>query len=266
MTANDPAMLDSLYRTDAGLAARQALYRWTRRPVDLPAEAVAALAWVSGVVVDVGCGNGAYVARLKDDRPDLRVLGVDLSVGMLVGLRASAGHRELAAADAAGLPLADASVEAALAMHMLYHLPDPDRGVGEIRRILRPGGLALVATNARDDKLEIEDLLNRALVAAGGEPLDRELGAHRDFSLEALVPILSAHFRSVDVTEWRTEIIVPEPAPVVAYLDSIRPVVTLSSGMPWTAVLRAAAELTAVAVRRDGAFRITGHVGMAVCR
>lgn len=66
--------------------------------------------------------------------------------------------------------------------------------------------------------------------------------------------------------EWRTEIVVPEVAPVVAYLNSARPVVTLSSGVAWSAVLQAAHELTAAAVRRDGAFGITGHVGMAVCR
>lgn len=268
MTASDPAVLDALYRTDAGLAARQAIYRWTLRPVDLPGAAVAALAGVSGVVVDVGCGNGAYVGRLRNDRPDLRVLGVDLSVGMLAGLRASTGHQAVAATDAAALPLADASVDAALAMHMLYHLPDPGRGAAELRRVVRSGGPALVVTNARDDKLELNELLARAVVAAGGRPLNREIGSQHDLSLEALVPVLGRHFGSVEVTEWRTEIVVPEVAPVVAYLDSVRPVVAdeLSDGPAWVDVLRAAEELTSVAVRRDGAFRVTGHVGMAVCQ
>lgn len=265
MTASDPAVLESLYRTEAGLAARQSIYRWSRRPVDLPGEAVSELAGVTGVVVDVGCGNGAYVARLQGLRPDLRVLAVDLSFGMLAGLHAS-GYRALAVADAAALPLADDAADAALAMHMLYHLPNPGRGVAELRRVVRPGGPVLAVTNARDDKLQIDDLLNRALVAAGGVALDRALGPHRDFSLEALVPVLGTHFGSVEVTEWRTEIVVPEADPVVAYLDSVRPVIALSSGVTWPAVLRAASELVAVVIHRDGAFRLTGHIGMAVCR
>lgn len=224
MAASDPAVLDSLYRTDAGLAARQSIYRWLRRPVDMPGHALTALREVTGVVADVGCGNGAYVARFSDERPDLQVLGVDLSTGMLNSVHASTGHRVLVAADAAALPLADATVDAALAMHMLYHLPDPARGVAELRRTVRSGGVVLVATNAHDDKPEIEDLLSRSLVAAGAPPV-RNVGPHDDFSLEALTPVLEARFDSVEVTEWRTEIDVPEVDAMVAYIDSMRPVV-----------------------------------------
>lgn len=267
MTASDPVVLDSLYRTDAGLAARQSIYRWLRHPVDMPGHALTALRGMTGVVADVGCGNGAYVARFAHERPDLRVLGVDLSTGMLTSGHVSTGHRALVAADAAALPLADGAVDAALAMHMLYHLPEPARGVAELRRTVRPGGMVLVATNARDDKPEIEDLLSRSLVAAGA-PAVRNFGPHHDFSLDAMAPILGRHFDSVEVTEWRTEIVVPEVGAVVAYIDSMRPVVEpqLPGHVGWTSVLLATEGLTAQAVFRDGAFRITGHVGMAVCR
>ncbi len=267
MTASNPAVLDSLYGTDAGLAARQSIYRYLRRPLDLPGHTLAALDGRTGVVADVGCGNGAYVARLRRDRPDLRVLAVDLSAGMLGALRVSSGHRALVQADAAALPLSDGSIDAALAMHMLYHLPEPARGAAELRRVVRPGGVTLVVTNARDDKPEIEELLTEAIVAAGGSRPDRALGPHHDFSLEALVPVLGTYFGSVEVTSWRTEIVVPDPGPVVAYLDSVRPVERgLASELDWEAVLRSAAALAADAVSRRGAVEITGHVGMAVCR
>lgn len=268
MTASDPAVLDSLYRTDAGLAARQAIYRWLRRPVDMPGQALAALRDVTGVVADIGCGNGAYVARFLDERPDLRVLGVDLSVGMLATVRASTGHRALVAADAAALPLADVSVDAALAMHMLYHLPEPAHGVAELRRVVRAGGMALVATNARDDKVEITNLLARAFATAGAGSLNREFGPHNDFSLEALVPLLGVQFDSVEVREWHTEIAVPEAGPVVSYVDSLRPVVEpdLPGQVAWTSVLAATGALVAEEVRATGAVHINGHVGMAICR
>lgn len=269
MTASDPVVLDALYRTDAGLAARQAIYRWLRRPVDMPAEALAALRDVTGVVADIGCGNGAYVVRFGEERPDLRVLGVDLSVGMLATLgTTSPAHRALLAADAAALPLANASVDAALVMHMLYHLPEPAQGVAELRRVVAAGGLALVATNARDDKVEVTDLLARAFAEAGAGPLNREFGPHNDFSLEALVPPLGGHFGKVEVTEWHTEIAVPEVGAVVAYVDSVRPVVEpdLPGRVPWTSVLAATEVLVAQEVRDSGAFSINGHVGMAVCQ
>lgn len=268
MTASDPVVLDALYRTDAGLAARQAIYRWLRHPVDMPGHALTALRDVTGVVADIGCGNGAYVSRLLQERPDLRVLALDLSHGMLAGVRATTGHRALVVADAGRLPVPDDSVDAALAMHMLYHLPDPAAGVAELRRVTHQGGQALVATNARDDKVEVTDLLAGAFADAGAGSLNREIGPHNDLSLEAMVPLLSRDFASVEVMEWRTEIVVPEPGPVVAYVDSMRPVVEaeLPRHVPWTAVLDATETLTAEEIRSKGAFRMTGHVGMAVCR
>lgn len=267
MRAADPRVLAS-YRTDAGLAARQSIYRWLRRPVDLPGHALAALRDVTAPVADIGCGNGTYVARVRQERPDLQLLALDLSPGMLAGLRETTGHGALAVADAARLPLPEESIGAGLAMHMLYHLPNPASGVAELRRVIRPGGPALVASNARDDKEEFTDLLSGAFALVGAGPLTREIGPHNDLSLEALVPLLGRYFQSVEVKEWRTEIVVPEPAPVVAYVDSMRPVVEaeLPGNVPWTAVLDATELLTAESIRTKGAFRMTGHVGMAVCR
>lgn len=261
-------MLDRLYSTEAGLAARQSIYRWARPPLDLPAQVATTLADVTGVLVDVGCGNGGYLHRPGVERPDLRLLGIDLSVGMLAGVRAARPGQPVTVADVAGLPLADASVDAALAMHMLYHLPQPGRGAAELRRVLRPGGRAVIATNARDDKVEIAKLLEQAVADAGAGTLNREFASHLDFSLEALLPVLGNHFDDVAVTDWRTEIVVPEPAPVLAYLDSLRPSVgpELAAWTTWARVMQAASSQVADAVRRDGAFVIRGHVGMAVCR
>lgn len=268
MGATEAGVLDSLYRTDAGLAARQAIYRFLRRPVDMPGQALATLRDVTGPVADIGCGNGAYVARFLVERPDLNVLALDLSLGMLTAVRATTGHRALGVADAARLPLPDGSIHAALAMHMLYHLPDPAAGVAELRRVIRPGGAALVATNARDDKVKIMDLLSRAFAEAGAGPLNLEAGPHNDFSLEAMTPLLDGYFRSVEVSAWHTEIVVPEPGPVVAYVDSMRPLVEpeLPEAVTWTSVLQATESLTAEEIHGTGAFRMTGHVGMAVCR
>ena len=107
------------YSSDRELAARQALYEWKTPRYDLPGIVAEQLSGVRGRVVDVGCGNGRYVRRLRRDRPDLEVLGFDLAPGILAGVPGP-----VAVADVARLPLATAGVGAALAMHMLYHVPD----------------------------------------------------------------------------------------------------------------------------------------------
>jgi SAM-dependent methyltransferase len=126
--------------------------------VDLPAVAAAALAPASGVVVDVGCGPGVYGARLAGLRPDLRVAGVDLSAGM----------RPAVVADAVRLPFATGAAGAALAMHMLYHVPDVPAAVAELRRVTAPGGVVVVSTNGRDDKPELGRLVRDVAAGPGG--------------------------------------------------------------------------------------------------
>lgn len=83
------------YRTDALLAARQGLYRYQHPRLDLPA-LVLGRAGLTGAetIADIGCSNGAYLARRGHAGP---VLGVDLSDGMLRAARArfpgAAGRR-----------------------------------------------------------------------------------------------------------------------------------------------------------------------------
>ncbi|GAA1177987.1 hypothetical protein GCM10009654_39060 [Streptomyces hebeiensis] len=107
----------SAYNTDRDLAARQSLYRWQTPRYDLPGIVAEQLSGVRGRVVDVGCGNGTFIRRLRQDRPDLTVLGLDIAPGILAGVPGP-----VAVADATRLPLADESADAALALHMLYHV------------------------------------------------------------------------------------------------------------------------------------------------
>jgi len=77
------------YATGANLAARQSIYRFQRPQLHFIDWALTQVDW-AGVtsVVDVGCGNGAYLRRLAQRVP--RVVGVDLSRGMLADVVRSA--------------------------------------------------------------------------------------------------------------------------------------------------------------------------------
>ncbi|HEX6422912.1 MAG TPA: class I SAM-dependent methyltransferase [Acidimicrobiales bacterium] len=54
--------------------------------------------------------------------------------------------------DAWQLPVRDGCFDVVLAAHMLYHVPDIDRALRDIRRALRPSGTALLVANGADDK------------------------------------------------------------------------------------------------------------------
>jgi SAM-dependent methyltransferase len=252
-------LVGQAYATPAPLEARRAIYRWQQPARDLPAVALSLLQGVTGLVVDVGCGPGHYWRRIADERHDLRVVGLDLSPGM----------RPHAVADAQQLPLADGVAGAALAMHMLYHVPDIDRAIGELARVLRGDGIAIVATNGTGHMKQLGQLLTDAVrtVQPGVDCSVPPSQSHR-FRLDNGTVMLRRHFAGAEPVAWETEIRVPEAGPVVGYLDSIRAsrADLLPAGVSWEAVMDAAGALAGQIIDRDGFFAVDARSGFIVCR
>jgi len=111
-----------------------------------------------GVGLDLGCGNGRHSVPLA--AVTARAVGVDLSRGLLAEASASVGDERLSLlqGDATAVPLGDGRVDVALYVATLHHLPDRETRVeslGELRRMLAPGGRALVsAWTATHDRFD----------------------------------------------------------------------------------------------------------------
>jgi demethylmenaquinone methyltransferase/2-methoxy-6-polyprenyl-1,4-benzoquinol methylase len=89
-------------------------------------------------VLDAACGTGDLA--LADLRAGGTVTGVDFSPAMLERARAKTTAVEWLEADATALPFADASFDAATIGFGLRNIPDYAAGLGELRRVLGPGG------------------------------------------------------------------------------------------------------------------------------
>jgi ubiquinone/menaquinone biosynthesis C-methylase UbiE len=89
----------------------------------------------TGSCLEVGCGTGAYAAQVRSlgHRP----LGVDLSASMLGYAR---DRLPVARADATRLPVRDGGVDAVVAVMVHTDMPDYPAVLGEVARVLRPGG------------------------------------------------------------------------------------------------------------------------------
>lgn len=95
-------------------------------------------------ILDVGCGSGATLALLADfGKP----VGLDASLTAL-GFCRSRGNRALVRALAEQVPFSRDTFDAVLALDVLEHVPDDRRVLGELWRICRPGGLAVVTVPA----------------------------------------------------------------------------------------------------------------------
>jgi SAM-dependent methyltransferase len=103
-----------------------------------------------GQVLEVGSGPGRLAARLAELAPGVQVTGVDISPEMVEranSLAANSGvadRVEFRVGDVASLPFADASFDAVVSTFSLHHWQNPAKGLEEIYRVLRPGGVVRI--------------------------------------------------------------------------------------------------------------------------
>ena len=97
-------------------------------------------------VLDVACGTGIVTSQLPALVGDTgKVVGLDLNAGMLAVARAKPSAVDWKEGDGAAMELADASFDLVICQHGLQFFPDRAAGVREMRRVLAPGGRAVVA-------------------------------------------------------------------------------------------------------------------------
>jgi len=97
-------------------------------------------------LVDLGCGDGAFTARVAQRVGAARTIGVELDP--VDGAKARDRGIEVIEADVTQpLPFEDASVDVVHSNQVIEHLADTDHFLREIRRIVRPDGYAVVSTN-----------------------------------------------------------------------------------------------------------------------
>ena len=127
-------------RFDDGAAYEDFMGQWSRRVGEVFLDWLApgpGLRWA-----DVGCGNGAFSEMLLDRTAPIDVHGIDPSDAQLAFSRTRLAGQpaRFTQGNAMALPLADASVDAAVMALVIFFVPEPARGVAEMARVVVPGG------------------------------------------------------------------------------------------------------------------------------
>ncbi|MGN6574065.1 MAG: class I SAM-dependent methyltransferase [Nocardioides sp.] len=217
MSMVDPARVAAQYASESRLDTRRSVWRESddgRSPVESAARAIREAQPTS--VLEVGCGGGQFAARLAAENPQARVVATDLSPRM-AELAASRGV-EAHVADVAALPFGDGTFDVVAALWMLYHVPDLDAGLSELRRVLRPGGLLVAVTNGDEHTADLRR-------EAGGAPMVTA------FSSENGEPALRRHFAEVAREDIATQAVFDDHAAAASYLASFDE--GLAAALPW---------------------------------
>jgi SAM-dependent methyltransferase len=168
---NDPALVTSEYSTAERLEQRRHnVTGWVRG--DEPwVEALAAVAEARPTkVLDAGCGDGVFARAIAAPV----VIGIDSSPAMVE--RACARGVDARIARIESLPFDDAEFDVVVCNWTLYHLPDVERGVAELARVLRPRGRFVGIYNGEHHMEELWSLVRPELGA--DDDYDGVLGRH----------------------------------------------------------------------------------------
>lgn len=213
------------YRSSQNLDARIALhdrfstnsYDWMRWVFDHMLDAAP-----DSRVLEIGCGSGQLWKNNLDRIPSTWAVTLsDASAGMIETTQQALAGSAFAAQvqfrqfNADALPFDAASFDLVIANHMLYHVPSVDRTLGELRRVLRPGGRIFAATNGPDHMRELDELL------IGFDPALKLQSVTQTFRLDNGAAQLQPHFTQVQLHRYHSDLMVTEVAPLLAYAYSM---------------------------------------------
>jgi ubiquinone/menaquinone biosynthesis C-methylase UbiE len=255
----DPGyLLGHQYRDSSNLEARMELHeRFSTNHHGWPRWVFEQMSLVPGThVLELGSGTAALWQANRERLPIACTITLsDLSPGMQRAAREQLGplanRFDWAIVDAQAIPYDAQSFDVVIANHMLYHVPDRDVAIGEIRRVLRADGVLYAATNGEAHLCEMDELL------FASAPEARRGDAAEHFSLENGEAQLRRHFSRAVVTRYPDSLEVTTPETLLRYLLSTSARDLLNEQRLSQMHARIAAEIAA-----SGAFHVTKATGL----
>ncbi|MDE6208183.1 MAG: class I SAM-dependent methyltransferase [Lachnospiraceae bacterium] len=176
-------------------------------------------------VLELGCGTG----NMWKDRDDVinscsKLVLSDFSEGMVATTKENLSNYdniEYRVIDIQEIPYEDETFDVVIANMMLYHVPDIDRGLAEVRRVLKKNGSFYCATYGEHGIIEY---LSKILSTYGVED-----NVNKNFTLQNGYEILSKSFSKVERLEYKDSLAVTYVDDMVDYIYSLQSMTSLSN-------------------------------------
>jgi SAM-dependent methyltransferase len=216
-------------------------------------------------VLECGCGPGwLWRNNLERIPENCQITLSDFSDGMVAEAEAALCDSDhdfsFQTVNIEEIPFPDDSFDIVVANHMLYHVPNLQKGLAEVRRVLKPNGRFFAATNGDAHMNEIKEL---ALKIA---PQVNEFEwPHLTFRLENGRSLLYPTFDNIDLIPFPDRLEVTEVEPLIAYIQSMT--LLKAIGVDEETANKKTAELAdaiAQEIKEKGAFHITKSSGLFI--
>ena len=218
-SSNDSAAVKAQYATSKGLDIRitfhekysvnkQGYGKWLKSHYDFH----------EGMkVLELGCGTGSlWLGEDELISKCEKLVLTDLSDGMLETTKSNLGERdniEYQVADIQNLPFEDSSFDVVIANAMLYHVPDLNKGLKEVRRVLKKGGAFYCSTLGENN---FTDKLAEWFRLSG-----EDFNPNHNFTMQNGTEKLNSVFDDVTSLFYEDSLHVTEAEDLVEYLKSL---------------------------------------------
>ena len=170
-------------------------------------------------VLELGCGNGFQWEGHSDHLPKgATLLLSDFSGGMVSLTREKFLKNEnisVEQIDIQSIPYGDGTFDVVIANHMLYHVPDLPKALGEVRRVLKPSGRFYASTNS---KAGMFSFLRQALLRI--DPHTQAFAGEPSFHLENGEALLQPYFARVTRADFEDALAITCTQDLVDWIQS----------------------------------------------
>ncbi len=203
-------------------------------------------------ILELGCGNGSMWKNKLDSLPEgVTLYLTDFSEGMSQAAKNTLGEREnvrYGVVNIENIPCESGSFDMVIANMMLYHVSDIDKGLSEVKRVLKEGGAFYCATFGENG---IIPFTARLLGAAEY--------TNKRFTLQNGSGILSGNFNNVTRFDYEDHLAVTDVNDLIDYVYSLDGISDI------TKVGRDTLKTVLEQNMTDGVLKVPKEYGMFVC-
>lgn len=158
---------------------------------------------ITGKVLEVGCGGGQFAKGVHYYRPDLRIIGVDISNKSILYAKKTSHGVTFKYGDAFRLPFKANLFNAVLSFDTIEHLEKPKKALSEIRRVLKPGGVFHSSTPIEGSVYTILGIFYRIFRF---NPKNKRIGHVNNFNENSLRKLIEEQGFKITETRYSTHL------------------------------------------------------------